>query len=87
MEVDTGASVSIISERTYNNLKLAGVALKPTDIILCTYTGEILSILGTVDVDVQYESQTKTLSLIIVKGHGPSLFWKKLPFSNQAELE
>ena len=48
--------------------------LRPTDVSLHTYTGETLAVLGYVDVQVEYESQALILPLIVVKGHGPSLF-------------
>ena len=48
--------------------------LQPTDIALTTYTGESLSIMGTYNVQVCYQSQVYTLPLIVVKGRSPSLF-------------
>ena len=48
--------------------------LKPTDDSLHTYIGETLSVIGYIDVPVEYESQALILPLIVVKGHGPSLF-------------
>ena len=73
MEVDTGASYSIISESTYYSLQTLP-ELKPTDIILHTYTGENIVILGLVDVDVSYDDKQFTLPLLVVQGSGPSLF-------------
>ena len=59
MEVDTGASVSIISEETYNYGHLWPDGKKPSlqesDITLHTYSGEQLAIKGTLKVDVQYK--------------------------------
>ena len=40
---------------------------------LRTYTGEEVSELGTITVNVKYEKENKRLSLIVVKGDGPSL--------------
>ena len=48
--------------------------LQPADVSLRTYTGETLTTLGCIDVLVQYESQALILPLIVVKGHGSSLF-------------
>ena len=42
--------------------------MKPTDVSL---TGETLVVLGCIDVQVEY---ALILPLIVVKGHGPSLF-------------
>ena len=72
MEVDTGASYSIISESTYHSL-LTMPELKPTDITLRTYTGESIAILGLVEVDVLYDGKMFTLPLVVVKGNGLSL--------------
>ena len=59
MEVDTGASVSIISEETYSCLwpKEQQPSLQESVITLGTYSGEQLSIKGTLAVDVQYKDQ------------------------------
>ena len=70
MELDTGASLSIISEDTYKSICSVTDHLKPT----CTYTGDTLAVLGYIDVQVEYESQVLILSLIVVKGQGTSLF-------------
>ena len=54
MEVDTGASLSIINESTYMSL-IALPELKLTDVTLHTYTGETIIVLGSLEVDVLYE--------------------------------
>ena len=41
--------------------------------ILTTYTGEKLSILGKLIIDVKHCKQHKQLPLYVVKGNGPSL--------------
>ena len=75
MEVDTGASVSLISEDTYNNLWPTSQrpTLQPSTRKLHTYTGEKLDVQGTLTVDVTYGSQQQTLPLLVVAGSGPSL--------------
>ena len=75
MEVDTGASVSIISESTYRKYWEKGQAppIVPSSINLKTYTGEQLSIKGVINVTVKYENQCHSLQLTVVKGSGPSL--------------
>ena len=73
MEVDTGASLSIISEETFNK-EFNQTELKPTDITLQTYSGEPLTILEMMDAKIVYNDQSAILPLIVVKGHGPSLF-------------
>ena len=74
MELDTGASLSVISEQTFHSIASPTDKLQPTDITLTTYTGHSLSILGTYDVQVCYQSQVHTLPLVVVQGQGPSLF-------------
>ena len=75
MEVDTGASLSIISEATYQSLWTAEFKppLKTTDIKLHTYTKESLQVLGSIEIDVIYKEQSKCLPLLVVGGNGPSL--------------
>ena len=68
MELDTGASVSVISESTYNTVLKDTVPLESTDISLRTYMGEELPVLGVATVAVGYESQTTSLLLVVVKG-------------------
>ena len=47
MEVDTGAAVSIISDKTRNNMpNLQKLTLQPSPATLRIYTGEIISVLG-----------------------------------------
>ena len=72
MEVDTGAAFSIISENTYHNYFHA-TPLQPSDTVLRTYSGETITILGSLNVTVQYEAQSFILPLIVVQGDGPSL--------------
>ena len=75
MEVDTGASASLISMQTYNKLWPSATAppLKPTDAKLRTYTGEELTLKGRLTVRVVYGQQEATLPLLVVDGSGPSL--------------
>ena len=54
MKVDTGASVSIISEYTYNKLWTHNKPpLQETTLKLRTYTGETLQIHGAISVDAK----------------------------------
>ena len=75
MEVDTGATASLISEQTYKSLWPAekAPALQPSEVKLRTYTGEELKVLGAIDVHVQLGTQQHDLSLLVVPGSGPSL--------------
>ena len=54
MEVDTEASVSLISVSTYLSLWKVPPKLQPTTIQLRTYSGQQLTILGALEVIVEY---------------------------------
>lgn len=75
MEIDTGASLSIISEATYNSLWTADSKppLKATNVKLHTYTKESLQVLGSIEIEVVYKEQKRNLPLLIVAGNGPNL--------------
>ena len=74
MELDTGASVILISTRVWEQ-SLNKIPLEATGMILKNYTGERLKIRGQVMVNVTYQGQAaKKLPLLVVKGSGPSLF-------------
>ena len=72
MEVDTGATVSIISECTYRKW-LNDTPLCPAEIQLQTYTSEPLTTLGRCSVTLQYGAQRAQGTLYVVSGEGPSL--------------
>ena len=76
MELDTGASVSIISQDTYDKFwpKMQAPSLTKSDMLLRTYSGAKLPVLGTISVDVHCNDQTVKLPLVVVQGGGPSLF-------------
>ena len=88
MELDTGAEVSITSEKTREEI-FPGEKLRHSDLKLNTYTNERMKVTGTLNVKVQYEDQFKKLVLVVTAGNGPSLLgrnwlnhinlnWKKL---------
>ena len=56
MELDTGASVSLVSETQYKQL-WSGRSLDRSDIRLQTYSKEPLVVIGSFDVIVEYEGQ------------------------------
>ena len=75
MEIDTGASLSVISEKTYNNLvsKNRATPLEKSGTVLRTYTGEEVKPKGSCTVDVCYEGGKYSLPLVVVKEEGPAL--------------
>ena len=72
MEVDTGASCSLISKRTFDRY-WQDHDLHQSTVNLRTYSGERLGVLGKFSVDVSYRDQQATLPLLVVDGSGPSL--------------
>eukprot|EP00731_Ephydatia_muelleri_P033642 Em0034g24a len=73
MEVDTGAAITLVSERTFMKLWGNKRLLQPSTIQLKTFTGERIRVLGAMEVVVEHNSQKKKLELFVVQGHGPSL--------------
>ena len=72
MEIDTGASLSIMSEVTYRKIWPTR-ELEVSDVKLQTYSKEPLPVVGARNVQVYYEGQKATLPLVVVKGDGPTL--------------
>ena len=72
MELDTSASISLISEHQYKQLHETP-SLEKSSVILRTYTGENLSTLGSIRATATCNNQTKTLPILVIKGNGPNL--------------
>ncbi len=75
MEVDTGATLSIMSYSTLSSTWPEALTpeIKPTQAKLRTYTGEKIVVKGAIDVKVKYGGQEAEVSLIIVDGQGQTL--------------
>lgn len=75
MEFDTGATYSLISEATYEEIAAKGGAgpLQKSTKKLKTYTGQAVPLLGTFMAEVQYGEKTRSLSILVVKGDRPNL--------------
>ncbi|VDH98121.1 Hypothetical predicted protein [Mytilus galloprovincialis] len=73
MEIDTGASVSVISQETCKQVFGSDNSLEKSPCSLRTYTGEKIDVLGKRNVTVIYNSQSVDLPITVVKGTGPSL--------------
>ena len=72
MELDTGASISVISEVTDYSL-FRSCKLQPSSLSIKSYTGQEIVILGDIEVNVQYASQEAVLPLVVVEGQSASL--------------
>ena len=73
MEVDTGASLSLISHETYQQL-WPSHPLKASSVNLRTYSRDQVRVLGGLNVDVSYRDKNAELPLLVIEGSGPSLF-------------
>lgn len=73
MEVDSGASRSIISEKTYKKLWSTPPALLNTTVRLITWTRDSLKVLGVANVRVVLGETEAQCELVVVSGDGPSL--------------
>ena len=73
MQIDSGASVSLMSAKLYKEIWAKSPAVYKSGAVLHTYTGEQIKVVGTIAVDAQYEGQKFTVPLIIMDGVGPSL--------------
>ncbi|XP_011408756.1 PREDICTED: uncharacterized protein K02A2.6-like, partial [Amphimedon queenslandica] len=74
MELDTGASVSIISEKTFDDVLRETITLQPSKVSLTSYSGHELKVIGQAEVMITYQSLVVTVPLVVVRGKGPSLF-------------
>ena len=61
MEVDTGASVSLMPYSTFARL-WPGRSLEPTSVRLRTYSNELLSVVGKCNVNVEYNGHSRVYS-------------------------
>jgi hypothetical protein len=56
MELDTRVGVSVIPEKVFEQ-KFPNAKLKPSDIVLKTYSGQKMKPVGLADVRVKYQNQ------------------------------
>lgn len=75
MQVDTGASFSIINERTWHSVRarLPRNSMRRVDISLRTWTETPVLLVGQVLLPVQYKDIRSDLCVIVAKGNGPNL--------------
>ncbi|CAG2194043.1 unnamed protein product [Mytilus edulis] len=66
MELDTVAAVSIIGEENYKKY-FSHIKLQQSNVKLNTYTGDPITVIGEITVNVIYDKQTELLPLIVVK--------------------
>ena len=91
-EVDTGASVSLVSEQKLRKV-LPHLKLKKANVALRTYTAEEIPLLGETELEVQYGRQRERLTLYVVKGKWSltcrlshiKLDWKEIKLTREEE--
>ena len=88
MELDTGSSVSLIGQDTFERLKVRP-KLRSCSARSKTYTGQSIPVLGEFDTSVMYEGNSyRTLTVVVVKGARTNLLgrdWlKKISINWQA---
>ena len=74
MELDTGASLSVINKETYNHINtVATIPITKSPVKLKTYIGESIPIIGSINVCVKYKELEEELPLLVVDGNSPNL--------------
>ena len=75
MEVDMGASLTVVNEITFNEIKsrCPSLKLEASKIKFRTFTGEIVPALGETKVYVAYDNQVAELPLFVLAGNNPCL--------------
>ena len=85
MELDTGATVSVINETDYNQLDISS-KLQPTDIRLRAYGDEIITPIGKVSVEVSHTNdKAELVDLYVVQGHHQALIGR--PWLRSVKLD
>ena len=97
MEIDTGASRSIMSEGVFRSF-WPKRKLQASSIKLQTYSKEPLSVVGSLDVNVEHNDQAAQLTPLVIKGDGPTLLgrdwlsiirvdWPRIHYTPTSELQ
>ncbi len=73
MELDTGATRTLMSEQTFKALWKEAPKLQKSSVKLRTYSGEPLKVLGSIPIAVNYREQQTECSPLLVIGSGPTL--------------
>ena len=71
MEIDTGSAVSIMSELKFK--EISSDPLQESQVNLCTYSGEKISVQGEAMCNVKYEGKQYELPIVVISGNGPTL--------------
>ena len=72
MEIDTGASTSVINGKTFHALSQSGKS-NVVNTVLRTYTGEVNPVVGECELEVEYNGFRGNLPAVVISGEGPCL--------------
>ena len=79
MVVDTGAWVSVISERTFCDAWTHQTLLRPADdVTLKRYTGQPIVGMGKIEPEITYDGQTTVRPILVVQGDRPNLVGRNI---------
>ena len=75
MQLDTGASVSVIDESTYHKIQKQSyvLPLQPAKNVLKTYTDQHIQVLGITQMKAKYGESEWFLPIHVVSEGGPNL--------------
>ena len=79
MEIDTGASISIINYNTYLKLfRKLRILLVASNVMLRTYSGNVMKVRGKFEVVFEYEDQKLKHHFFAVDGASPNLLGRDI---------
>lgn len=75
MEVDTGASTTVVDEESFHDLSQQGRVLEMNKVntALRTYSGEVNPIAGECELNVEYNGFKGCLPAVVITGEVPCL--------------
>lgn len=71
-EIDTGSPVTVISEQMYKQY-FSNIALETSDLILHSYSGDRLNIMGKLKLHFAYNGKSNYINVYVVRNGGPPL--------------
>ncbi len=77
MELDSGAVRSTISERVYQ-ANFAHIPINQSKLVFKSYSGDVIPMLGCIDVKLDYQGQKSDVTLFVVKGSKPCLLGRDI---------
>ncbi|KHJ42478.1 hypothetical protein D918_07400 [Trichuris suis] len=82
MEIDSGASSSIISEETFLRVLHGRPKLQRVSTVLRTWSNKTVPVLGSITVSAARDSRSAKLKLLVARGSGPSLLGRNWNWSS-----